>query len=257
MSARRRHRRIEWSVLGISCAGWVALLVADNTPILPRLCSASGWSVAAHAEAAVRFNPIGPLLVAYIAMLAAMMVPLLSVPLREVSDRSTALLRLPAMVGFSIGYTLPWVMAAPIFGLAITWLETAPSPGANWDSIVPIVLAFGWHMTPMRQYALNRCHRRLTGFVSYHGGFWRIAVEGAQHGIACLTACAPLMLLAMTQPHWHLPSMALVATFLWIERRMPPERLRWGPCNIQRTVKRFDYFIRRSLAAAIGRKVYG
>lgn len=230
---------------GTSLAGWAVLVLADASPILPRLCSAAGWDAAATGLAAVRMNPLAPLLIAYLAMLAAMMAPLLILPLREVSDRAVPGARTGATALFAAGYGLPWLAAAPLFALAVLWLQTGQLAATAWGLAVPLIAVLGWHLAPLRQRALNRCHRRQTGFVGHDGGQAGVVRAGLGQGGACLAACAPLMLWAMAQQGWHLPAMALVAGFVWTERRLPPEVPGWGWSNLHRTGARFGSLARQ------------
>jgi hypothetical protein len=257
VSARQRHWRLGLALVVASGCGWVALLLADRTALLPRLCTAGGWDVAAHAKAVVALNPVGPIILSYLAMLAAMMAPLLLQPLRDVSDRSVPGRRGVAIFVYLLGYAFAWMLAAPLFGFAITWLASAPPPDASWPGVVPAFVALVWHMLPIRQYALNRCHRRLTGFVGPNGGLTPIALQAAQHGGACVVSCAPLMLVSMTLPDWHLPAMAMVAFFVWIERKMPPENLGWGPQNFERTARSVAYFVRHSVGTVFWNRAHG
>ena len=244
-------------LMGASAAGWLLLVVADVSPILPRLCSVDGWDLAGHANAAIIINPLAPIVAVYSGMLAAMIAPLLARPLREISDRSTAQLRPVAMACFALAYAVPWLLAAPLYGLALIGLETGLQAGSLWKLILPAVLVAIWHMVPARQWALNICHRRLTGLAHSRGDVAAFVKDGARQGAACVLSCAPLMLWAMTQSAAHLPAMALVALFLWVERQFPPEPIGWGWINLARTARRLGFFAGHSWRSAQWVKAHG
>jgi len=244
VSARRRHRRIGHAAAAVGAIGWVTLGVAGLSPDLPRLCSANGWNLTSQFLAAAQRNAPLAIALTYLAMLAATMAPLLVAPLREVSDRAVASRRAAALGVFAGAYALAWVAAAPLFALTFLWLATAFAPGSPWPLVIPPALVLGWHMSAWRQAALNRCHRRLTSLVLPGSGLAHLAREGLGQGAACVAACGPIMLWAMAQQDWHLAMMGIAALFVWAERRLPPEKPRWGTANLRRTAERLSYSAR-------------
>lgn len=254
MGSRSRHRRITQGLALASGLGWGLVVLSDHSPLLPRLCTPGGWSLAAHGTAALQINPVGPLIASYAAMVIAMMAPLVKEPLREVSDRSVRARRRMALGAFVIGYGAVWAMLAPLFGAIIVWIVAGPLSSTVLPTIIAAAMVLLWHASPARQYALNRCHRFVAPFVGPDDSLWPMVVEGWKHGLACAAACAPLMVIAMTVEQAHLAAMALASVFLWLERRLPPERLAWGLRPLKRTLSSLSYLLRR-LAANLAIKV--
>lgn len=150
----RRHRQIVRTLAVTSALGWAVLVLANVSPVFPQLCNVSGWSLYGYTELAERLNLLGRIALACLAM-----------PLREFSDRTVSALQLAAMAVFACAYALSWIVVAPLFGLAVVWLETGYDPLSAWPAYLPLAIAVGWHMLPARQLALNICHRRLTYLV--------------------------------------------------------------------------------------------
>lgn len=241
MSARKRHRSIGRAIAAIGVIGWITLGMVGLSPNLPSLCSANGWNLTSQLLAVAQLNAPLAIALTYLAMLAATMVPLLVQPLREVADRAVASRRGVALCVFAGAYVLVWIAAAPAFALTLVWLATAFPPGSPWPVVIPPALAIGWHTFPWRQIALNRCHKRLTSLVLPDSGLASLAKEGLGQGAACVAACAPIMLWAMALQDWHIAAMAIAALFVWAERRLPPEKPRWGTANLRRTAERLIY----------------
>ncbi len=171
-------------------------------------------------------------------MLAAMMGPMLALPVRHVLDRSFARRRLRAVMLLLAAYVAVWMVAGMLFlalGLAI------PQNVLQSPVFVAAVVgvAFIWECSPFKQRCLNRGHAH-TALAAFG-----VAAEldslrfGLNHGIWCVGSCWALMLVPEMFPSSHLEVMALVTLWLLairLERpRLPGWRLR-SPARAVRIV---------------------
>jgi predicted metal-binding membrane protein len=215
------------ALFAVSLAGWIALLAFDQALIVPALCGSTAL-VADGIEAALVLNPPGLLLLAWSAMLVAMMPPLLTQPIAHLRLRSLSRRRWRATAVFAAGYGLVWVVVGAVLiamTLALAMLQTASGVPA-W--VAAVLLLVFWQIAPIRQHCLNRCHRlsRLSAF-----GI-RADLDclryGVTHGVWCAGVCWPLMLLPLTAGRAHLAVMAAVMLVQLLERARSPRPARWG-----------------------------
>jgi predicted metal-binding membrane protein len=136
-------------------------------------------------------------IVHWLLMIAAMMLPLLIVPIRQVAFRSYRWRRGKAVAGFIAGYSAVWIItglfAVGFLGvLAVTGLITATVTG-------PIVLlaAAVWQLSPLRGDAMRRCHRSVALTPRGLAADLDCIRFGVSHGLACVMVCFPLMLATM------------------------------------------------------------
>jgi predicted metal-binding membrane protein len=223
-------KRLPRPLLAASAAGWALLAVHDTGLSLPTLCMSAATAAEAfnaRMAAALAFAPLSALMPAWLAMMLAMMPPLLASPLRHVWHRSLRRRRRRAAMLFVLGYALIWVAAGSLlFATALV----LGSVSADLPSLaLAAIIVIAWQGTPFKQISLNRCHGRppLAAF-----GF-RAEVDalrfGAGHGAWCVGSCWALMLLPLAADgllHWIL--MAGVMLIAAVERTGAPRVARWG-----------------------------
>ena len=165
---------------------------------------------------------------------AAMMLPTLLPVLGHVRARTFADLRPVAECLVLAGYFGVWMAAGVgLIGLALGLRLLSGVP--LWP--LALGLALLWQASPAKQRALNRCHRRpvLAGFAPR---LWRDALWlGARSGGACLTSCAPLMLLGLMLPGGHFGVMLALSLWIWAERLEPPRPPGWRFCWPRRALR--------------------
>jgi hypothetical protein len=155
-----------------------------------------------------------------VAMIGAMMLPLVVVPVRRAACASLWQRRHRAIGGFLIGYGAVWALA--IAGgtvVLIVW------PSTGWTPVSALAAAALWEATPLKRRALSLCHRTMP--LRPRG--WRADVDclryGVLHGRACVTSCWAMMLAAMAAP-LPLAAMAFIAALSAMERYWPRRRQR-------------------------------
>lgn len=234
----------------ISAAAWVLLAGPAAVSGLPELCSSALlWSVPAPETYAFFLSQVSALslLLAWLLMLVAMMLPVLSDTLAHVRRSAFRPLRLPMQIACLTGYLVVWMLA----GIALLTGSVTLRLGAGQDTTLPVLiglaLALLWQLSPAKQRALNRCHLYppLSAFAPQaHRDAFRL---GLDRGLWCLRSCWALMLLALLVPGGHLAAMAAVAVWIWAERLDLPAPPRWGLHLPGRALR----LVRRRIAGAI------
>lgn len=215
--------------------GWLALVAAtffllsksaDAHASLSALCGslAPGTAVALLVQYAALYSPLW-LAGGWLLMVAAMMPPLLSVPVAHIWQSTFEKDRPGAIISFALGYASVWMVAAPpLISVALLWKLAAPGP-AGVASLLS--LAFVWSASPVAQTARNRCHR-LIPVDPFGAGFVRDSFrQGLESGRWCALSCWPWMILPLAAGEHHRAMMAAVMLWLFLERLGPPRAARW------------------------------
>ena len=212
--------------LAASLFGWMLIMASDSALIVPVICGGADAG-ASGLETTLALNAPGTLILAWLAMLLAMMPPLLAGPIAHLTLRSLKRRRFRAVAMFVAGYGALWLAAAPalvVVAIAARWFATVTG--------LPVLaaaamIALGWQATPFKQLALNRCHRlpRLSAFGAKAD--LDCLRYGAASGVWCVGACWALMVLPLVG-EWHLPLMAAVMLIALLERSRLARPARWG-----------------------------
>lgn len=229
ISAGARARRRVLAPL-TAAAGLAWLVLALGTAGVPTLalCSAAVLSLPSPDALGLLLTFVSPwsLALGWALMVVAMMAPTAFDPLFHLRERSLRSLRPPCLALFLGGYLGVWLLAGPVFlGAAIAIRLAVPHPLALLAA-ASIVAAI-WQVSPPKQTALNRCHRRPTLAAFAPAAYRSALTAGVQQGLWCLASCWPLMAAAVLAPAGHLAAMALVAAFVWAERLEPAGPARW------------------------------
>ena len=165
------------------------------------------------------------LVLRWIAMLCAMMLPLLILPIEHI-QRTTFRRDLPRSVGlFVAAYLTAWLPMAAALIVAMMLLRQLIAP--EWVFWVVAAGALAWSASPIAQMARNRAHRlpplSVQGWAAWRD-CWRF---GFRTGTWCVAACWPWMLLCEAIPGSHPVALPLIALILLAERAMPPGPPRW------------------------------
>jgi predicted metal-binding membrane protein len=156
-----------------------------------------------------------------------MTAPLLAQPIAQLRLRSLTRRQDRSVGLFASAYLLVWIAVGPVLLAAPKALEVLAA-ATNLSAIaVAVAIAAMWQATPLRQRALNRCHR-VPNLSAFGAAADRDCLQfGLTHGFWCVATCAPLMLLPMIVPAFHLPLMLLLSVALQLERLAPARRPSW------------------------------
>jgi predicted metal-binding membrane protein len=223
-------RRPSPILLAVSLAGWVLLLVLErHAPFVPLCLSPASLVAAADGFPAMSFETasLSVVMLSWLLMIVAMMSPLLTQPLAQLRLRSLKRRRGRSVALFFAGYFAIWMTAGML--LLPLWAMLGSLAGniglPAWVFVT--ALAVVWQTTPLRQRALNRCHRlpRLSAFGAAADrdrfGF------GLAHGFWCAATCFPMMVVPLAMPVGHLPLMFAVSVGLLLERMLPARQPAW------------------------------
>lgn len=230
-------------LLAASCAGWLLLAGQETVLSVPALClSAATASEAATIRIEVALAAIQPsaLVLAWLAMILAMMAPLLASPLLHVWRRSLARRRVRALALFLFGYAIVWLAAGAMLTTASLVLGSLAQAVATPPLVLAALVASIWQATPLKQASLNHCHRQPSlaafGLRADADAFF----YGGRSGVWCVGTCWAAMLLPLAAtglPHW--PIMAGVTLMLVLERARAPAAPEWGAAWPRPRLSRF------------------
>lgn len=223
---------IRWRHAGLlvpSALAWM-LLAGSFIPGLPDFCGAGEHSAAATLAGigiALRLNPPGHLLLSWLLMLCAMMLPLLGKPIAEINAQAGSRLRgALAVLAFLMSYAVIWMAVLSLLAAAITGLRLATMAAP----LIALGIAAAWQATPIKARCLGLCREP-----ARTGAGLAPELRGLCHGIAAARACAgsgwALMALPFFFDAGHFAVMAVTA-FVMIRERLSYGRVRssfrWG-----------------------------
>ena len=207
-----------WPILlVISVTGWLLLPGGDHGMMEVGACGVApgAWLAATWERARLSLSLSSPATLAlhWLAMLLAMMAPLIAEPLANIGA-SVAPHRRPAGVAlFVVGYGGVWTAAGFVIVPAAFLIGSAAEAGRLPPLALGLLISALWQVTPLKRAALALCHRRP---IATEGGF-RYGVVTA---LGCFGACWVLMLAPFSVHGEDRPLMALVAIVLLIERQL-------------------------------------
>ena len=189
-----------------------------NSGAFALLCCGAAWAyLVVHAQTHASHVMSAEIeLVHWIAMVIAMMFPLLREPIRRVQFRSFPERRASATLLFLGGYLAVWAMA----GLPVVWLR-----GQSWAqhpaaAAIAFAVTAAWTLSRWHTVGMRACHA--TRPLSPYG--WRargdVMAYGARIGGACLTTCWPLMVACTLTGHAMVAMVACLAVGM-IDRLAP------------------------------------
>ncbi|MDQ3287554.1 MAG: DUF2182 domain-containing protein [Pseudomonadota bacterium] len=173
------------------------------------------------------FTPLQVLAAGWVVMVAAMMTPLLFVPLVQVHSASLKRVQPLATGFFAAGYFAIWIVAGSAF-LSLALTMRIASGGGRGAFLVALAVATIWQMSPGKQAALNRCHGRRPLAAFGAAAYWDSLMAGLTHGGWCLASCWALMLAALVAPAFHFAAMLFVSLYVWAERLEHPRKPEWS-----------------------------
>jgi predicted metal-binding membrane protein len=168
---------------------------------------------------------LGAFLVAWVAMMAAMMLPAVLPVIRLYAHAAGRGLAAPVPV-FAAGYLLVWsAIGLPAF---VAWraLSDPLSGGAVWAARLAggiLLLAAVYQVSPLKAACLRHCRSPLGFFLGLRGNLAhaRTALAaGAGHGLVCLGCCWALMAVLVALGTMSIPLMLAVAVLIFAEKNV-------------------------------------
>jgi predicted metal-binding membrane protein len=169
---------------------------------------------------------LGAFLVAWLAMMTAMMFPAIS-PIVRLYGKGRAGGRVTPLLAFLAGYIVLWSgLGVPGY---VGWraLMDPIAEGRPWAGRlagVVLVAAAVWQLTPVKSLCLGHCRSPKTCFLRFRrpvarpvDAFWM----GVTHGLYCLGSCWALMAVLVAVGTMNLGWMAALALLILLEKNAP------------------------------------
>jgi predicted metal-binding membrane protein len=169
---------------------------------------------------------LGAFLVAWLAMMTAMMFPAI-IPVVKLYARAAAADRVAPLPFFVGGYLLVWTsLGLPVY-LAWQALMEPMSAGRPWAGRLAggvLVVAAAWQLTPLKSICLRHCRSPISLFVRYGSSIGRPVGAlrmGAAHGLVCVGCCWALMAVLVAVGTMNLAWMLALAGLILVEKNAP------------------------------------
>jgi len=169
---------------------------------------------------------LGGFVIAWVAMMAAMMLPAV-LPVVRLYALAAARARAAPTIFFVLGYLAVWVvMALPAY-FAWRALAIPLDQGRAWVASVAgvtFLAAAIWQLTPLKSMCLHHCRSPLGFFLRFGGGVSRPggAVRmGLAHGAFCFGCCWAIFAVLVVLGTMNLLWMALLTALIVLERNAP------------------------------------
>lgn len=165
-------------------------------------------------------------LVAWLAMMAAMMFPAVT-PIVKLYGRAAAAGRVAPLPFFIAGYIVVWGSIGLPAYVAWRWLMDPVAEGQPWAARlagVVLLTAAAWQLNPLKTACLRHCRSPISFFLRFGsdvarpGGALRM---GATHGAFCLGCCWALMAVLVALGTMQLAWMAALALLILVEKNAP------------------------------------
>lgn len=214
-------------IIGLSVVFWILLLFDPVNVMAEQHCH-----VAVDATTPTTFdqlltaNPMSGLMLGWILMVFAMMLPKLISPIQHIYERSFKRKRFPSAVLFILGYALVWSVMG-VFMNAIILGFNILLPNSFIPAIIIGSIALVWQFSPLKQRFLNRGHDHRS-LAAFGWAAYRDALSfGIMHGVWCLCSGWAIMLFPMLLPQGHNLAMFIVTIIMISEHMEHPQIPRW------------------------------
>lgn len=168
----------------------------------------------------------GGFVLAWLAMMAAMMLPAIT-PVLRLYALAAAQGRVAPLPFFVVAYLVVWTLPAIPAYSAWRWLETPLLQGAFWAARLAgavLVVAAVWQLTPLKAACLRHCRSPLSFFMQYGSGAARPLGAfrmGAAHGLFCLGCCWAMMAVLVALGTMNLAWMLALSLLIFLEKNAP------------------------------------
>lgn len=171
---------------------------------------------------------LGPFLLAWSLMMAAMMLPAVT-PVVRLYQRAATAGRVAPIGYFVLAYLVVWALTGLPAYLLWQRLAMPLTEGASWAlrlAGATLLFAGAYQLTPLKRACLRHCRSpmsyfmRLRGSLERPGGAFR---AGLLHALYCCGCCAALMAVLVVTAAMNLWWAVLIALGVFVERN-----LRWG-----------------------------
>lgn len=197
------------------------------------LAAAAWWltsMMAADMRADSMMTPmsLGPFLLAWALMMAAMMLPAVT-PVVRLYQRAATAGRVAPSGYFVLAYLVVWALSGLPAYLLWRQLAMPLSEGATWAlrlAGATLLFAGAYQLTPLKRACLRHCRSPMSYFMRLRGSLERPGGAfhaGLLHSMYCCGCCAALMAVLVVTAAMNLWWAVLIALGVFVERNV-----RWG-----------------------------
>jgi predicted metal-binding membrane protein len=226
---RRSGRAIPAVLLGVAAVGWVWSAIAagqmTSGSSTGRMGSASTDMMGSESAATFAISLAG-FMIAWLAMMAAMMLPAVTPVVRLYGRAAARGAAAPAPV-FAAGYLAVWTaIGLPAF-FAWRALSEPLARGDAWvaDLAAAVLLAAAlYQLTPLKTACLRHCRSPLSFFLNQRGDLRAPTTAlrmGVSHGLVCLGCCWALMAILVALGTMQIGAMLVLAALILVEKNTP------------------------------------
>ena len=169
---------------------------------------------------------LGAFIVAWLAMMTAMMFPAIA-PVAKLYGRAAAAGRVAPLPFFVAGYIAVWTsIGLPAYFAWRALMEPIAEarPWAGRLAGVVLIAAAVWQLTPLKSVCLRHCRSPISFFLRFGANVARPSGAlrmGVTHGLFCLGCCWALMAVLVAVGTMNLAWMAVLALLILIEKNAP------------------------------------
>lgn len=202
------------------------------TLVLVALAAAAWWLTSLMSADMVADSmtsmSLGPFLLAWSLMMAAMMLPAVT-PVVRLYQRAATAGRVAPSGYFVTAYLVVWAVSGLPAYLLWRQLAMPLSEGATWSlrlAGATLLFAGAYQLTPLKRACLRHCRSPLSYFMRLRGSLDRPGGAfhaGLLHAMYCCGCCAALMAVLVVTAAMNLWWAVLIALGVFVERN-----LRWG-----------------------------
>ena len=218
-------RSIRWgtpaALGGVAGVGWwwSARMASDMT-------SSSSTAMDGMAQMSEDALSLGAFLVAWLAMMTAMMFPAIA-PVVKLYGRAATAGRVAPLPFFVAGYVAVWTSIGLPAYFAWRALMDPIADARPWAGRLAGLVLVGaavWQLTPLKSVCLRHCRSPISFFLRFGTNVARPSGSlrmGLAHGLFCLGCCWALMAVLVAMGTMNLAWMAALALLIIIEKNAP------------------------------------
>jgi len=169
---------------------------------------------------------LGAFIVAWLAMMTAMMFPAIA-PIVKLYGRAAAAGRVAPLPFFVAGYLAVWTAIGLPAYLAWRALMDPIAEARPWAGRLAgavLISAAAWQLTPLKSVCLRHCRSPMSFFLRFGATIAKPAGAlrmGATHGLFCVGCCWALMAILVAMGTMNLAWMAVLAALIIVEKNAP------------------------------------
>lgn len=234
ITRRRESRRTAWGSAQVSQLSAITRMRVELPTLALLVVAAAAWLLTARMDAGLRSDSmmtpmtLGPFLIAWALMMAAMMLPAVT-PVVRLYQRAAAAGRVAPIGYFVVAYLVVWALSGLPAYLLWRVMAMPLTDGASWAlrlAGVALLFAGAYQLTPLKRACLRHCRSPMSYFLRLRGSLERPGGAfhaGLLHAAYCCGCCAALMVVLVAAAAMNLWWAVLIAVGVFIERNV-----QWG-----------------------------